>query len=171
MKVYAAFVSDLKHNFWVYLIRKHPTATMNWAKRWLAESGLESNKFYWYYLLLVNGAIGVCRLNRLFASTPKFLSTWASGGMSEDELRALELVLLADPKVGDVVPGTHGLRKVRVAAGGKGRRGGGRVLYKDFERFGQIFFLFFVRKGEQDDLTSDQRRAVARAVQAIEHEL
>jgi hypothetical protein len=91
--------------------------------------------------------------------------------MSEEELRALELCLLADPKVGDVVPGTHGLRKVRVAAGGKGRRGGGRVLYKDFERFGQIFFLFFVRKGEQEDLTPDQRRAVALAVQAIEDEL
>jgi hypothetical protein len=44
-------------------------------------------------------------------------------------------------------------------------------LYKDFERFGQIFFLFFVRKGEQEDLTPDQRRAVALAVQAIEDEL
>jgi len=91
--------------------------------------------------------------------------------MSDEDLRGLEQRLLDDPKAGGVVPGTYGLRKARVAVSGKGRRGGGRVLYRDFERFGQLFFLFFIRKGEQEDLDADQRRSVTRAVQAIEAEL
>lgn len=91
--------------------------------------------------------------------------------MAEEALRSLELRLLDDPKIGEVIPGTYGLRKVRVAASGKGRRGGGRVLYRDFERFGQLFLLFFIRKGEQEDLNSDQRQTVARAIQAVEIEL
>ena len=110
-------------------------------------------------------------MKRLFVSTPKFLSIWRDGGMSDEDLRGLEQRLLDDPKVGDVVPGTYGLRKVRVAASGKGRRGGGRALYRDFERFGQLFLLFFIRKGEQEDLDTDQRRSVNRLVQAIEAEL
>jgi hypothetical protein len=110
-------------------------------------------------------------LKRLFVSTPKFYTSWKDGGMSDEDMRELELRLLDGPKVGDVVPGTYGLRKVRVAVSGKGRRGGGRVLYRDFERFGHLFLLFFIRKGEQEDLDSDQRRSVTRAVQAIEAEL
>jgi hypothetical protein len=57
-------------------------------------------------------------LKRLFVSTPKFYATWKDGGMSDDDLRGLELRLLDEPKVGDVVPGTYGMRKVRVAVSG-----------------------------------------------------
>jgi hypothetical protein len=110
-------------------------------------------------------------LNRLFVSTPKFLETWKDGGMTEGDLRALEGRLLEDPKIGDVIPGTEGLRKVRVPASGRGKRGGGRIFYRDFEPYGQIFLFYFVRKNEQDDLSPEQRRSVGKAVQAIESEL
>lgn len=107
----------------------------------------------------------------MFVSTPKFLSTWAAGGMSEDALRALEQALLDDPKLGDVIPGAGGLRKARVSMEGRGKRGGGRVLYRDFERFGQIFLFFFIKKGDQEDLNPEQKKAVAKVVAEIENEL
>lgn len=104
-------------------------------------------------------------------ATAKFLQSWKDGGLSEDDLRQLELLLLRDPKLGDVIPGTRGLRNLRVSDSGKGKRGGGRVLYRDFEKYSKLFFLFFIRKGEQDDLSPDERRAVSRAMQMIEYEL
>ena len=43
--------------------------------------------------------------------------------------RTFESMVIADPNVGDVVPGLGGARKVRVALPGGGKRGGVRFLY------------------------------------------
>ena len=48
---------------------------------------------------------------------------------TDEELRALQRFLLATPNAGDVIRGTHGLRKLRWAASGRGKRGGARVIY------------------------------------------
>lgn len=47
----------------------------------------------------------------------------------------MENILLEDPKAGDAIKGTGGLRKLRVPmeSKGKGKRGGARVLYVDIE--------------------------------------
>ena len=66
--------------------------------------------------------------------------------------------LIADPQVGDVIKGTGGLRKVRWAAGGKGKRGGVRVIYYVVDEAGQVRLLLIYKKGIQDDLTAAQRK-------------
>jgi len=48
---------------------------------------------------------------------------------SEDEFRELQIYLCEQPDAGDTVPGTSGCRKLRWGAGGKGKRGGARVIY------------------------------------------
>lgn len=45
------------------------------------------------------------------------------------DLISLEDLLTENPEVGDVIPGGHGLRKVRVRAQGRGKQGGARVIY------------------------------------------
>jgi len=47
----------------------------------------------------------------------------------DEEYRALQNYLVDMPEVGKVVPGSGGIRKVRWAASGRGKRGGARVLY------------------------------------------
>lgn len=47
----------------------------------------------------------------------------------------LQIELLLSPETGDVIQGTGGLRKVRVAAKGKGKKGGVRVIYYYFDNF------------------------------------
>lgn len=42
--------------------------------------------------------------------------------------------LLQSPELGDVIQGADGLRKVRVTAKGKGKRGGARVIYYYFDK-------------------------------------
>jgi hypothetical protein len=65
----------------------------------------------------------------------------ASTYLAEDELAGLQARLALDPEAGDLMPGTGGFRKLRVAdvRRGKGRRGGLRLIYYYFpadHRFG-----------------------------------
>ena len=68
--------------------------------------------------------------------------------------------LLADPERGDVIPGCGGLRKLRVAdpRRGKGKRGGARVIYLHVAEANLIYFMDIYGKGEQDNLTADQKK-------------
>ena len=44
-------------------------------------------------------------------------------------LAALQLRLMINPEEGKVIPGSKGLRKLRIRAIGRGKRGGARVIY------------------------------------------
>ena len=45
----------------------------------------------------------------------------------------MENILLKNPKMGDVIQGTGGIRKIRISYDDIGKRGGGRVIYIDIE--------------------------------------
>lgn len=49
--------------------------------------------------------------------------------LDDDEYRLLQAALMAQPTAGDVIRGSGGIRKVRWAAEGTGKRGGLRVIY------------------------------------------
>ncbi len=65
--------------------------------------------------------------------------------------------------------GTAGVRKARAAdpARGKGKRGGFRYLYYYIEQDGQIYLLMIFSKDEQDDLTKDQKKTLAKLIQEL----
>jgi mRNA-degrading endonuclease RelE of RelBE toxin-antitoxin system len=80
--------------------------------------------------------------------------------LSDEEFRAFQNILMKNPKAGDVIKGTGGLRKVRVASAkrGKGKRGGSRVIYYWYSE-GKQFWLFTIYgKDEMTDLTAEQKR-------------
>jgi hypothetical protein len=82
----------------------------------------------------------------------------------DDELRAIQARLLADPEVGDRMPGGHGLRKMRVGASGRGKRGGARVIY--YWRVSQhvCYLVFAYTKNRVQNLTPTQTLALSAAV-------
>jgi len=88
---------------------------------------------------------------------------------SDDVLLQIQNDLLANPKRGKVVEGTAGVRKARIAnmARGKGKSGGFRYLYFYIEQEGRIFLLMIFSKDEQDDLTSEQKKKLAKAIQEL----
>src|SRR5260221_6625581 len=51
-----------------------------------------------------------------------------TGLLLDDELNALQWVLMAQPDRGDLIRGSGGLRKIRWAGSGRGKRGGLRVI-------------------------------------------
>lgn len=86
---------------------------------------------------------------------------------SDEDIRAMEDAVLNDPTHGDVVTGLRGIRKARFAMGGRGKRGGGRVLY--YMHSGEeIFMLLVFAKTEQADLTNDQRKLMLKLVETKE---
>ena len=88
----------------------------------------------------------------------------AAAALGPDEFRALQLALLLRPDAGAVVAGTHGLRKVRWAPAGRGKRGGVRVIYYWAPEPEAVYLLYLYAKNEQGDLTPAQAKALARLV-------
>ena len=78
--------------------------------------------------------------------------------LSDEDYADFQSGLAADPLAGDVIEGTNGLRKVRVAAKGKGKRGGARVIYYYVSDAAQIRLLLIYAKNRKDDLTADEKR-------------
>jgi hypothetical protein len=56
--------------------------------------------------------------------------------------------------VGDVIPGTGGLRKIRWHVQGRGKRGGARVIYAMILENGEIWLLLGYTKSKFDNLPS-----------------
>lgn len=76
----------------------------------------------------------------IFIETPIFTRR-AKELMNEDAYIALQRVLVLNPSAGDVMEDTGGIRKIRIAAKGHGKRGGARVIYYHFVSASQIALL------------------------------
>jgi len=63
-----------------------------------------------------------------FIETPTF-TRQIQAIATDDELKELQRTLIAQPDKGDLIQGTGGLRKIRMALGNQGKSGGARVIY------------------------------------------
>jgi hypothetical protein len=84
----------------------------------------------------------------------------ADGLLDEEDVRLLENRLTENPHAGAVVVGGHGVRKLRVASGGRGKRGGSRVLYLYIQVRARIHLLAVFSKSDREDLSSKGYRDV-----------
>jgi hypothetical protein len=88
--------------------------------------------------------------------TPEFLS--ATHKLMSDGERALLVDYLAyNPTAGDLIPGTGGVRKLRWALEGRGKRGGARVVYFHHDARMPLFALTAYAKNERADLSQRDR--------------
>jgi mRNA-degrading endonuclease RelE of RelBE toxin-antitoxin system len=93
-----------------------------------------------------------------FVETPIF-TRLVTGLLTEEEYRQLQATLLFRPDAGALLRASGGLRKMRWASGGSGKRGGLRVIY--YHDVPDRFYMLFVyRKGRQEDLTPEQLRTL-----------
>ncbi|MFO1226857.1 type II toxin-antitoxin system RelE/ParE family toxin [Roseateles sp.] len=95
-----------------------------------------------------------------FVETPTF-SRLVTGLLSDDEYRALQNQLLADPLCGALIRDGGGIRKLRFAAQGRGKSGGVRAIYYVATARGQIYMLVIYPKSVKDTL-SDRETALLR---------
>jgi mRNA-degrading endonuclease RelE of RelBE toxin-antitoxin system len=88
----------------------------------------------------------------LFTESPAFTKS-VQQILPEQDYFQLQDLLIDRPDAGDVIPGSKGLRKIRVASGGKGKRGGSRVIYYWYVDPEKIQFCRIYEKASQADLS------------------
>lgn len=98
-----------------------------------------------------------------FVETPVFTSL-VRQHLSDEQYRALQLALVLRPEQGVLIRRSGGLRKLRWAAEGRGKRGGVRLIYYWATEENVCYMLYLYAKNEEGDLTPTQIRQLARLV-------
>ena len=82
----------------------------------------------------------------------------------------MEAAIVANPAAAPIIRGTGGLRKLRWAGSGRGKRGGIRTIY--FRQAGPdaIYLLTAYAKADQEDLSPADRKVLSRLAAAIKEE-
>jgi mRNA-degrading endonuclease RelE of RelBE toxin-antitoxin system len=83
------------------------------------------------------------------------LPQWST--LNEKDGNHLVNFLARHPEAGDEIPGTGDIKKLRWAGKGKGKQGGLRIIYYFYNDKAPIFLLTVYGKGEQEDLTNQQK--------------
>jgi hypothetical protein len=86
--------------------------------------------------------------------------------LTNSEYRELQAALMLQPELGDLIPETGGLRKVRwaEASRGKGKRGGLRVIYYWYTPLTLIYLLMIYSKSDRDDLSSGEKKTLRKLI-------
>jgi hypothetical protein len=87
--------------------------------------------------------------------------------LSADEQDAVIDLIAYEPTCGDVIPGTGGLRKVRVGRGGSGKRGGARVIYYFYNAHFPVLLVAIYAKNEKADASAEEKRKFTALVKEI----
>jgi hypothetical protein len=80
---------------------------------------------------------------------------------SRAEQDAVIDLIAYEPTCGELIPGTGGLRKVRVGRGSSGKRGGARVIYYFYNTDFPVLVMALYAKNEKSDLSAREKREFA----------
>ena len=87
--------------------------------------------------------------------------------LTDDEYLGLQGYLLQFPESGKVVPGSGGVRKLRWAMSGTGKRGGVRVIYYFKKQDDEIWLLTIYSKSETENIPAHILRKIAEEIQNV----
>lgn len=93
---------------------------------------------------------------------------WRADELHAPDEQAADVDLIAfNPTCGDLIPGTHGLRKMRIGRSGSGKRGGARVIYYFYNEDFPAVLMALYAKNEKADLTSRDKKTLAGELKEI----
>lgn len=101
----------------------------------------------------------------LFVETAHFTKL-LPGYLSDDEYREFQDYIIEHPEAGDIIKGSGGIRKLRWAAKGKGKRGGVRIIYYWQRPESHIYLITLYAKNELADLAPGEIAALKNMVEA-----
>ena len=87
--------------------------------------------------------------------------------LTDEEYAGLQSFLMAHPAVGKVVPGSGGVRKMRWAGSGRGKRGGIRVIYYWKARDDEIWMLTIYGKNERETIAAHVLQKIAEEIKNV----
>ncbi|MCM1330671.1 MAG: type II toxin-antitoxin system RelE/ParE family toxin [Ruminococcus sp.] len=106
-------------------------------------------------------------MTRRFVMLSAFEKQWEKIGLTDEDLRRLQQEILQNPKAGDVVQGTGGLRKIRFAFENRGKSGSARVAYVDFAVDKEIYLIAVYAKNEKTNLTKEERNNIKKLIENL----
>jgi hypothetical protein len=101
------------------------------------------------------------------AEVDPFDASARRAGLSEAARTELVEFLARNPEAGDLIQGTGGLRKLRWAGKGKGKRGGYRAIYYYFTEEVPIYLLAIYAKNQQIDLNTVQKARLSELAEQL----
>ena len=110
-------------------------------------------------------------MKRLFIETDIFTKLLAQE-KNKDLERIIKDELLKDLEKGDLIKGTGGFRKIRVAnkESRKGKSGSYRVIYLDIATKEKTFLFLLYSKSEVESLTSAQKAKLKQCAEELKNE-
>jgi len=96
-----------------------------------------------------------------------FFTKYVYSYLTDEEYQGLQSFLLNYPEVGKIIPGTGGLRKLRWAVTGKGKRGGVRVIYYFKKQDAEIWLLTIYSKSEKENFPAHILRQIAEEIKNV----
>ena len=109
-------------------------------------------------------------MTRTFIEVPLFTKRWKEIGLDDEELQALQIMLLKDPESGPIMEGTGGIRKVRFPLENRGKSGRVRVCYTDFAVDEVIYLITAFEKKDQENLTAEEKNVLKKLVKSLKEE-
>ena len=94
------------------------------------------------------------------AEVPEYIRR-AEKLLTEEARRDIVDYLAANPKAGDLMEGTGGVRKLRWGRQGRGKSGGVRVIYYVHSELMPLYLLTLFAKNERANLTKAERNELA----------
>lgn len=101
---------------------------------------------------------------------PTFLSRVETVLLQKKERDDLISYISRNPEIGDEIPRTGGLRKLRWAGKSKGKRGGVRVIYYFYNNSSPVFLLSIYGKGEQENLKPEEEKKLTKLAALLKEE-
>ncbi len=102
--------------------------------------------------------------------TTRYLRDLKRLGASASEIDRLEQTIANNPEAGAVIRGLGGVRKLRFALGGKGKRGGGRAIYFLMVSEDVAVMLFAYAKSDKEDMTPAEKKVALALMKEITDE-
>lgn len=90
--------------------------------------------------------------------------------LSEEEREAVKTLLATNPEQGILIPETGGVRKARIPMQGRGKSGGGRVIYYYRNDTMPLHLLALFAKNEKANISKEERNMLAQWVRSIDAE-
>lgn len=87
--------------------------------------------------------------------------------LSAQERQEIISYLAANPRAGVLIQGTGGVRKLRWSRGGRGKRGGARIIYFYHSEGMPLYLLTLFSKGKKTDLSDEERNEIRKLTRSL----